>query len=141
LHFTFEALEAASQGLKRLRNTIANISEEAVKDMSVAGAFLEAINDDLNTPEALAVLWKGLKDKVVTKEIVTDFDKVLGLKLLDLETKEVIIPENIQILVEKRKQARSEKNWELSDSLRNEIIELGYEVEDTQDGQQVYIST
>lgn len=141
LHFTFEALEAASQGLKRLRNTIANISEEAVKDMSVAGAFLEAINDDLNTPEALAILWKGLKDKVVTKEIVTDFDKVLGLKLLDLETKEAIIPENIQILVEKRKQARSEKNWELSDSLRNEIIELGYEVEDTQDGQQVYIST
>ncbi|MBH41666.1 MAG: cysteine--tRNA ligase [Candidatus Magasanikbacteria bacterium] len=138
LHFTFEALEAASQGLKRLKHTIANISDEAVEDMSVVGSFLEAINDDLNTPEALAILWKGLKNNVVTKEMVTDFDKVLGLKLLDLQTKEEIIPENIQILAEKRAQARNNKDWGLSDSLRDEITTLGYDVEDTPDGQHLY---
>ena len=88
----------------------------------------------------MAILWKGLKDNVITKELVTDFDKVLGLKLLDLKTTEEVIPEHVQRLVEKRTQARNEKNWELSDSLRDEIIALGYEVEDTPDGQHVHTS-
>tara|TARA_Y100001970_G_C14032928_1_gene749561 strand:- start:268 stop:1026 length:759 start_codon:yes stop_codon:yes gene_type:complete len=139
LNFSFSALKAAQQGLQRLKKTISDIPPDTVKDVSIVKGFLEAINDDLNTPEALAVLWKGLKNNLVTKEVVMKFDKVLGLKLLHQKENTQNLPKQIEALVTQRKQARKEKNWELSDLLRQQIIDQGYVVEDTPNGQQIQI--
>lgn len=66
------------------------------------------------------------------------FDTVLGLDISQsIETEKVELPEEVSVLVEKRKQARNEKNWEESDKLRDEINKLGYLVKDTKDGVEV----
>ena len=103
--------------------------------------FHEAINDDLNMPLAMGVVWEAVRyDKKSPKiaKLLLKFDTVLGLKI-DEEQKqqEVKIPKEILDLVEKRKQARQEKNWEESDRLRDLIKEKGYEVKDTKDGMEL----
>lgn len=94
--------------------------------------FLEAINDDLNMPRALAVAQEVLKSKLdPEKKLATifDFDRVLGLNLNAVK-KEKNITEKLKNLIEKRKKARVEKNWREADELRKEIEQLGYIVED-----------
>lgn len=70
------------------------------------------------------------------------FDEVLGLDIKNSEKyleeqKNIELPEEIEKLVEERKQARLEKNWALSDEIRNKLIENGYQVEDSKDGMTV----
>ncbi len=137
LNFSWEALEAAASGLKNLRNLVANIPDHAARDPYVREQFVTAINDDLNMPEALATLWKGLKNHQLDLEMVIEFDKVLGLKLHDPNRKNVEIPEEVQKLLDARQLARDEKNWEESDRLREEISGLGFVVKDRDDGQEV----
>jgi len=137
LHFSWEAVEAAEQGLKRLRNKVSEIEERQAGDPKVSEAFLEAVNDDLNTPEALAIVSKGLKEKTINLEMITEFDKVLGLNLRDYSEKKISIPPEVQELLDKRTKAREEKNWEDSDRLRDEIASLGFKVEDKDEGQEV----
>ena len=101
--------------------------------------FKKFIEDDLDTPRALALLWDIFKDESLSsadkKATVLDFDKVLGLGFEDL--KEEKIPENIQKIVEEREQARQNKDFKKSDELRDKIKSLGYEVKDTEEGQKV----
>ena len=69
-------------------------------------------------------------------ELLLDFDKVLGLEI-NKQEKDEKLPEEIEKLVEERKQARSDKNWSLSDELRDKISSLGYNVKDTKDGMEI----
>ena len=136
LNFTWEAIDAAAEGLKRLRRLVNSIPEETQTDEGLEKKFAEAISDDLNMPESLAVLWKGLKEKTLDKKTIMNFDAVLGLDLVRAE-KKIKIPENVQKLLEERKRARKEKNWEESDRLRDEITGLGFAIEDGDEGQSV----
>lgn len=103
---------------------------------------METINDDLNIPLAMSIIWEIIKSEKKSKqyaELLLDFDRVLGLDLKNskkyLESKEKIqIPEDIKELIEERKKAREEKNWQLSDLLRDQIKEKGYIVKDTKEG-------
>lgn len=135
LNFTKEALEAAQHGLENLRRQVEKLPDRGAHDPMLREAFLNAINDDLNMPEALAVIWKAIKDGNIDKETVIRFDKVLGLKLHDPNKKPLKIPAEVQALLDERQKARDEKNWELSDRLRDQIAEAGFAVEDTPDGQ------
>ncbi len=136
LTFSWEALESAAAGLERLRRLVANIPDRAARDPHVREEFIKAIHDDLNTPEALAVLWTALKNNQVDLDMVIEFDKVLGLKLHEVPPKpEVKIPADVQALLDARKTAREEKNWSESDRLRDEIAELGFSVKDSDEGQ------
>jgi len=102
--------------------------------------FLEAINNDLNTPQTLAVVQKLLKSDLRNKEkldTVLDFDRILGLDLED-RMKKVIKNELIERLKIRRQKAREEKNWEESDKLRDEMEKMGYVIEDTNEGQRIY---
>ena len=137
LNFSWEALDGATQGLKKLKNQIKNIEPNAITDEKVMVEFNSAINDDLNMPEALAILWTALKDKHISLDTVIKFDKILGLNLHEIEEAEVEIPAEVQELLDARKLAREEKNWEESDRLRDEIAGLGFKVEDTNDGQKI----
>ena len=103
--------------------------------------FKEAINDNLNFPLALSVLWDLSKIKPRSKEIyemMIKFDKALGLDLENAEkhtTEEIQdIPDEIQNMAEERWQAKKNKDWTTADSLRNQLKELGYEIKDSADG-------
>ena len=143
LNFTWEGIESASTSLIRLRegyqkhlNGNSDISDEIIADME--NRFHQAINDDMNMPLALSVVWEAVKYPEKSPKIaqlLKKFDTVLGIKIDEVQ--ETKIPQEILDLVEERKQARSDKNWSESDRLRDLIAEKGYIVKDTKDGTEV----
>ena len=143
LNFTWEGIESANTSLIRLRegyqkhlNGNSNVSDEIIADME--NRFHQAINDDMNMPLALSVVWEAVKYPEKSPKIaqlLKKFDTVLGIKIDEVQEKK--IPQEILDLVEERKQARSDKNWSESDRLRDLIAEKGYIVKDTKDGTEV----
>ena len=143
LNFTWEGIESANTSLIRLRegyqkhlNGNSDISDEIIADME--NRFHQAINDDMNMPLALSVVWEAVKYPEKSPKIaqlLKKFDTVLGIKIDEVQ--ETKIPQEILDLVEERKQARSDKNWSESDRLRDLIAEKGYIVKDTKDGTEV----
>jgi cysteinyl-tRNA synthetase len=99
--------------------------------------FITKLNDDLNTPEALAVVWEMLKDVSLSKgtqyKTLLDFDKILGLGLSKMKSE--AIPFQIKNLAKERTLARKNKDWTKSDEIREQIESLGYTVRDTSSGQ------
>ena len=97
------------------------------------------MEDDLDTPRALSLLWDVVKDENMSdadkKATILDFDKVLGLGFENL--KEEKIPEEILKLANEREEARKNKDFKKSDELRDKINSLGYEVKDTSEGQKI----
>ena len=145
INFTFEGIEATNKAYVRLKDGYnkhkegkEDISEDIINEFKTK--FEEAINDDLNMPMAMGIVWDVIKYSSKSKklsQLLEKFDEVLGLKIDEKPEKEVDIPEEIMKLVEERNQARKDKNWELSDKLRDRIIELGYSVKDTKNGMEV----
>lgn len=143
LNFTWEGIESANTSLIRLREGYQkhlqgseDVSNEIIADME--NRFHQAINDDMNMPLALSVVWEAVKYPEKSPKIaqlLKKFDTVLGIKIDEVQ--ETKIPQEILDLVEERKQARSDKNWNESDRLRDLIAEKGYIVKDTKDGTEV----
>lgn len=143
LNFTWEALKAAETALNRLRGQVMTL-----KDKVAAGAvdekykqkFLEAIDNDLNTSEALSVIWDLLKSDLadeVKLATALDFDKVFGLKLGEKIESNLDISEDVKALLNARLEAKKSKNFAESDRLRDEVKALGYQIKDTADGQEL----
>ncbi|MEM5807498.1 MAG: DALR domain-containing protein, partial [Candidatus Aenigmatarchaeota archaeon] len=143
LNFTWDSLKAAENAYKSLKEKIASLDlnkkGKSQKIKEYKKKFLEFINDDLNTPQALSLLWQMLKDDELSDkekyELALDFDKVFGLKLKEAK---VEIPKEIVELAEERLKARKEKNWKRADQLREEIKKKGYSIEDTDDGYKIF---
>lgn len=146
LNFTWEAIDSSSKSLEKLKegyekhaNGNDSVNTEIISDYK--DRFLNAINDDLNMPLAMSVVWDVVKNTSKSKELaklLKDFDKVLGIKIDEKITKQIAeIPEEVLKLVEKRRIARKEKNWQLSDELRNKINDLGYNVKDGKDSMEL----
>lgn len=143
LNFTWEGIEAANTSLIRLREGYQkhlqgseDVSNEIIDDME--NRFHQAINDDMNMPLALSVVWEAVKYQTKSPkiaELLKKFDTVLGIKIDEVQ--ETKIPQEILDLVEERKNARIAKNWSESDRLRDLISEKGYIVKDTKDGTEV----
>jgi len=145
LAFSWEAIKSAQNSLNNLYDKIRDFQNENNTSLSPSDfkiiknnkkQFLSFINDDLNTPKALALTWRLVKDKTISNKVkyqlLLDFDKVFGLKL-DKITK-TTIPSKIKKLVQLREKYREEKNWQKADTARKEIEKLGYQVEDTKKG-------
>lgn len=146
LNFTWEALESSQNSLNRLREGYRKHLEGNSKvDTGVIeeykNKFLEAVNDDLNIPVAMSVIWDVVKNPNKSKDLANlllDFDKVLGINIdKEKEETKIELPEAIVKMVEERKKARQEKNWAMSDKIRDELKEKGYIVIDTKDGMEV----
>ena len=145
LNFTWEALSAAENSLtelrrqmERLRENSRNVlsSEKLEKVDSYRKKFDEALSDDMNMPQALAVLWEMLKSNVPAPDkydLLLDFDEVLGLNLKNVVPAESI-PEEILQLAEKRQQLRLEKKFSEADDVRKEIEQKGFTIEDSLSG-------
>lgn len=138
-----EGIEAAQNGLQHLRNQVRALldeSQETVLDAVYQEKFKAALNNDLNMPQALAVVQELLKsdlDAGVKLATVLDFDRVLGLDLKKVGA-DHILPDDVQALVDARQRARKEKDWALSDELRDRIQSMGYTVQDGPQGMKVF---
>ena len=135
------AIESAKNGLKHLRNQIRELGKNVGEvDKSYNEKFLLAITDDLNMPQALAVVQEMLKSDISNEDKLAttmELDKVLGLSLDKLEVDEDL-PREIKALARLRRKAREEKRWDESDELRKEIEDAGFTVEDTKAGMRVF---
>ncbi len=136
-NFTWDALEGAETALKRLSNHFLDLGQYTGKvSEKYKKEFKEHVENDLNTPLALATVWELVKDTEINnadkKATLLDFDSVLGLGLDKIQKEE--IPENILEIAKEREEARKEKNWQKSDELRNKIRDMGYELKDESSG-------
>lgn len=149
LNFTFEGLDAAKAAYARLLAQVyKHKTAKASGDTALAEKYLEqfrqAIDDDLNAPLALGILWTMMKE-TPAKELYTaalEFDKVLGLDLDKAEApkeeeQKTDAPQEVIALCEERKAAKAAKDWAKADKLRADIAAMGYTVVDTKDGYKV----
>lgn len=140
LNFTFEALDAAKNALQKIRAHISLWDKPQGRCADFEKRFSDAIDDDLNTPQALAIMWELIDAKLPTAQkaqTLLRIDEVLGLGLVSYLARPIVIPKEIQDLMEQRTRARQEKNWEKSDEIRDQIETLGYTVEDLPDGPRI----
>ena len=147
LNFTWESMESSDKALERLKNGYKlhlngtdDVEDEIINEYEEK--FHKAINDDLNMPLAMSVVWEVVRNEKKSPKLaklLIKFDTILGLKIDEdnESTKEKEIPEEILMLVDERKVARENKNWEESDRLRNLINEKGYSIKDTKDGVEI----
>lgn len=147
LNFTFESASSSQKALNRLREGyITHTESETIVEQEIVNQyrerFMDAVNDDLNMPLAMGIVWEVLRNQTKSKqfaELLIEFDKVLGLDIENskkyLEEQEKIdLPDEILSLVEERKIARENKNWAESDRIRDLLKEKGYLVKDTKEG-------
>ena len=143
INFTWDTMDAAKVALNRLREgylkhsegTQEDVPEEFIKECE--DKFLNAINDDLNMPVAMSVVWEVVKypkKSTKLKDLLLKFDTVLGFDLANYKKEEGKLPQEIQKLVEQRDIARKNKDWAESDRIRDLLIEKGYTVKDTKEG-------
>ena len=143
LNFTFESMDSSLNALEKLRNRILDLLEDDKAGNKNADEyksdFLSALNDDLNTPRALAVVWDLLKDEQVGSkdkyDALIDFDRVLGLDLD--KVKKLDVPQDVKELVALREHARNKRDWEEADRLRDEIKKLGFILKDNKEGSEI----
>ena len=148
LNFTWAGIEATSKSLERLKNGYkahldGTDETEDSKIIEYEERFHKAINDDLNMPLAMGVVWEVVRNEKKSPklaELLLKFDTILGLKI-DEETKQDKvqdeIPEEILKLVEERNIARANKDWAKSDELRDKIQEKGFKVIDSKKGTRI----
>jgi cysteinyl-tRNA synthetase len=148
MNFTWDSLQASQKALERLREAVIQAKkqtqrsqvspEKAESAAQYSAKFFAALTNDLQTPQAVAVVWEVLKSNIPSEDkydLVLEFDRILGLGLGDIKEKGALeVSERVRGLIEQRNKARNEKNYEESDRLRVEIEKEGYIVEDTSEG-------
>lgn len=143
LSFSFDAVTGAGGALSRLWRLVGEIEKESGgkgEPSDAQSRFVAAIRDDLNTPQALGILWESLKGEEFSPEekwgLIERADRLLGLSLLDAPEEAVVhdVPEEVQKLLEERETARKAKDFKAADALRTDIKNRGYLVEDGPEG-------
>ncbi|MFI3265998.1 MAG: cysteine--tRNA ligase [Rikenellaceae bacterium] len=156
LDFSNEALQAAEKGLDRLLKGVAILDKIVAKDSStvdisdIKTRVMEAMDDDINTPIAISVLFDWVRiinqlydgsqsisasDLAELKSFVHSivFD-VLGLKDGNASDNTELISNLVNTLLDMRMEAKASKNWALSDKIRDELTSFGVRVKDRKDG-------
>ncbi len=163
LDFSEQAIEGAAKGLEKLQNTFERVRIEITKRKIGGGSlpefeelrarFFEAMDDDFNTPQAIAALFELSRSinelmasvegasietlQKIDKFFGESFEAVLGLSLkmgAGLSNVNFLEPNLVEILINARKEARANKLWALSDKIRDELKVLGIVLEDTKEG-------
>ena len=147
LEFTFESLDSAAKSLENLRALSRGVLQQAQGKEDTGGVcqtwkdkFASAMEDDLNAPKALAVVWEGIRSAEMTAAQKLAFlrfaDSILALDLFKEKPQESLaLPQEVQTLLEERARARAAKDYKKSDELRDAVARLGYVVKDTPQGQ------
>jgi len=147
LSFSWPTLKGAQNALDNLYEKVREMksktksrkSKVQFRSQNYKKKFLEFINDDLNMPKALALMWQVIKDEKLEiknkKALLLDFDKVFGLGLV--KVKKSKIPEEIKKIVEIREKYRQQKNWPKADEIRQKVKSLGWRIEDKKEGPKI----
>lgn len=155
LNFTWENLAGMQKAYDRIEKLVHRFGEGTSLDLSeksdhvqhLHNKFWQAMENDLDTPKAVTILWEVVKDEKLTDAekvaLLLDFDQVFSLGLQESAAKEddeddsLDVPDEVQQLLKHRQQARDKKDWQKADQLRDEIESMGYTVVDGEDGQKV----
>jgi len=132
MNFTWESLASAQTAINKLRRHYLN---SKTGDENLPSEFDSAINDDLNIPRALAVVWENIES--LSRESLDAIDQVLGLNLSSYKEEEVEIPSEVQELLKKREALRKEGKFGEADKIRTEIEEKGFKIQDSPQGQKL----
>jgi cysteinyl-tRNA synthetase len=146
--FTEESIKAAQTAYGRIIEQLVLLGKEhGTPELTYIEQFRKFINDDLDTPKAIALVWDILKDSSIVpankRATLSEFDKVLGLRLIETTDhilhilNDFTVPDEVQLLITEREEARKNKDFKKSDELRDKIKELGFEVKDTEEGQKL----
>lgn len=137
VEFSFEALEGAQNAYAKLKERVSELPDSGSALQSHTHSFTEAINDDLDTPKAIGLIWDMVKDDSASeadkKATILAFDTILGLDLGRI----IEVPEDVKKLAEERNNARLSKDWKKADELRVQIEQTGFEVKDTEKGYRI----
>jgi len=137
MNFTWDALSGAQNALDKLRAEYLSYKSTSFACADYYKRFQDALDDDLNTPEALAVMWEMLKSdnpppaKKLSLEMM---DQVFGFGLADYKVEKVKIPNEVHSLVNQREQFRKNENFKEADRIRDKIEKKGFSVDDTDKG-------
>jgi cysteinyl-tRNA synthetase len=144
LNFSLETMKNAKQNIDKLKTTIINLKDQNPAldlnniDKNLVEEFKDAIFNDLNSPLALSVMWKVVNSNELSNSVklatLYSFDQVLGFGFDKWQKEELEIPEEAEKLLAQRIKARNEKNWAAADNARDELLKLGFKVEDSKDG-------
>jgi cysteinyl-tRNA synthetase len=150
LNFTWDSLESSQYALNNLREQVlaakiqssrtALSQEKSKKVDDYNNRFLSAVNDDLNTPQALAILWEALKSNIPSEDkydLALSFDEILGLKLSEVKEVKFSVPKDVQKMILLRENLRNDGKFDEADNVRKEIESKGFKVEDTPNGQRI----
>jgi cysteinyl-tRNA synthetase len=137
MSFSWDSLLSNRVALDRLYMASYNWGEPGQVDQGYWQRFKDFVNEDLNMPRALAVIWEMVRsdlDDSAKKATLLACDQILGLDIAAWKPAEVEIPDDIMALALDREAARKARQWERADGLRDAILAAGYQVEDTPDG-------
>ncbi|MBI4280862.1 cysteine--tRNA ligase [Candidatus Uhrbacteria bacterium] len=140
LNFTWAALAAAQQALWNLQDMVRDWPRPWGRWWAFQKKFLAAVNNDLDTPAALAALWELVKSNSPLRKkagTILWFDRVLGLGLESLVGQSLKIPKEVARLAHLREAAREQRDFSAADSLRQQIESRGFLVEDTAEGPKI----
>ena len=142
LTFSYSSLDGAENAYKKLKNKVLSLSKDGEVETSVfneyKNKFVSFLEDDINTANAISVIYDVLKaetNDLIKYELIKDFDKVLGLELTtETNNTSEVDTEFINSKIEERIEAKKNKNYELADQIRNELLEMGIILKDTREG-------
>jgi cysteinyl-tRNA synthetase len=151
LAFSFDSLASAENAYFKLKSRVRTIKENADDNQEentelvnkYKEEFQKCLEDDLNTANAITVLFNMLKSEGISNKeklaLIADFEKVLSLDLLKVDESDDNnvhhdLVKYIEEMIEKRKEAKKNKNFQLADSIRAELLERGIVLEDTRQG-------
>ena len=140
LSFSWESLKANDTALNRLYEAAFSWGDPTTISEVYMTRFLEHLYEDLNVPRALAVAWELVRSDEpdgVKKATLLAFDEIFGLDIAEWEPAQIDIPDEVLNLVSAREKARTQKDWGKADAVREEIRELGFEVEDSREGPKI----
>lgn len=157
LNFTFDGAKASQTSLERLFDAYlkhkeadnSEVSDDEINEYKEK--FNKFINDDINMPGAMAIVWEIARKDTHSKkyaEVLEKFDEVLGLDIVNAKThleeykslkstSEDDLPEEVKSIIEERKLARENKDYQKSDELRDKLKELGFIIKDTKEGYEI----
>ncbi|KKS79456.1 MAG: Cysteine-tRNA ligase [Candidatus Beckwithbacteria bacterium GW2011_GWA2_43_10] len=133
LNFTWEALKASQEAYRKLKALAAGWQgEKSSKVTNLVFKFREAVENDLNMPQALAVVWEMAKSNISSmdkRKLISDWEQILGLDLLT-PVQSIKVPEEIKKLIKNRETLRKQRKWAEADELRRKIMTAGFTIVD-----------
>ena len=140
LDFTYENLDIAQKSYKRLKNKVLQLENTGNIDLEIENEYInkfkDALNNDLNTANALSLIYDVLKINVsdaTKRSIIAKMDEVLGLSLLE-NTEKKMVDKEITDLINKRNEYKKQKNFQKADEIRDKLLSRNIRLIDTREG-------